>query len=386
MTAGRRTRLRPTRSGASVVAASLTLIALGSVSGYVELSLLGVVGLALFAVALVWPRVTSAITFERLDVPRLVGRGDVIAITLVASALRTSAPATIIDQLAGLSVPIALPEIHSHSPITVRYRIRAMRRGVHQLGPLLEERTDPLDMVTSTVRHDVIEEVLVHPVVHRLGLSDNGVQLRQTRARITRVSDDPLADFRSLREYVYGDDERLIHWPTVAKTGTLMVRDHFDVRRTTRAVLLETLDRTATEALFEETVEIAASIVCESISKNINVVARTRDSAAPGRPALVASRIEALELFSRVTRTVADHTVPAGRMATRREQSDIIFLVAGAASPLIARMAGASAIARRLVVVRLIDGSAPAPRLPVRCLDVSSAVEFVQRWNLGRLA
>ena len=50
---GRRTRLRPTRSGVSVVAASLTLIALGSVSGYVELSLLGVVGLVVVAIGFV---------------------------------------------------------------------------------------------------------------------------------------------------------------------------------------------------------------------------------------------------------------------------------------------------------------------------------------------
>jgi uncharacterized protein (DUF58 family) len=379
------TRLRVRPNGIAVIAASIALVALSVATGYVELALIAIVGLIIVGLALLWPRVTSPIAFERIDAPRLVSRGDEMAILLSASVTRTSPPTSIIDQLSGFSVPIALPEIRADVAVLVRYRIRALRRGVHQLGPLLEERSDPLALVTRTVQHDVIDEVLVHPVIHRLGLTETGSLLRQSRARVARLSDDPLADFRSLREYVVGDDERLVHWPTVARTGTLMVRDHFELRRTTRTVILETLDRTATDGLFEEAVEIAASIVCESLSRDIVVTARTRDRGAPGRTTAVHHRIDALELFTRVRRTDIDDTVTAAKMQLGRDPSDQIFLVAGAASPLIGQLAASRSIRRRLVVIRLDDGSAPMRPLPIRCTDVASAEEFVGSWNRGAM-
>jgi uncharacterized protein (DUF58 family) len=43
-----------------------------------------------------------------------------------------------------------------------------------------------------------------------------------------------------MREYVTGDDLRRIHWPSVAKTGTLMIRQDESTRRSSAVVLLDT--------------------------------------------------------------------------------------------------------------------------------------------------
>jgi len=379
-------RLRITSSGIGVLVTSFGALAVWAFAGYAEFALVGVVGLLLVGLALLWPRVVSETRFSRVVPPRLVGRGDVMTLTLAAEVDRVSQPTRLIDQLTGVAVPIMLPSLKPGRPVLVRYRVRALRRGVHQLGPLLEERTDPLSLVTRTVEHDVVDDVLVHPRIHRLGLNDTGARLQQSRARVPRLSDDPLADFRSLREYVVGDDERLVHWPTVARTGVLMVRDHFELRRTTRTVILETFDRSVTEAGFEDAVEIAASIVCESIERNIAVSVRSRDRAFPGRSAPLLHRTEALEFFSRVSRTVHDDTIPAAALRIGRDTSDQIFLIAGASSPLIAQLATAPSISRHLVVIRLVDRSAKVRRLAVRSLDVESVEQFAQLWTQALVA
>ena len=57
---------------------------------------------------------------------------------------------------------------------------------------------------------------------------------------IRRAASDPLCGFVSLREYVPGDDPRLIHWPTTARVGTLMIREHVELRRPEFTVVLDT--------------------------------------------------------------------------------------------------------------------------------------------------
>ena len=376
-------QLRLTPAGSGVVVGAVAMIALGIATGYREFALLGAAAVVVILLALVIPRVTSEISFRRADTPRFVARGAVIGVSLEATSRRIAPPTRIIDQLAGYEVPIDLPQIEPDRPTIVRYRIHALRRGVHSIGPLLEERGDPFSLVTRTVRHDVTDEILVHPHIHALRLPETGSQMRQTRAVVPRFSEDPLADFRSLREYVVGDDSRLVHWASTAKTGSLMVRDHFELRRTTRCVVLETFDRSVTDMLFEDAVEIAASIVCESLNQGVNVVVRTRDKAVPGRVGAVASRQEALELFTRVQRTTADDTLRPAQLRLSGDPGDQIFLIAGTTSPLIAQLAGNSLLAQRLYVVRLHDGSAKVRRVNKRCLDVTSAEQFAAGWRRG---
>ncbi len=380
-----RSASRLNRNGTAVLVSAVALVAVGAITGYREFLILAVVASLVLIAAVVVPRVTSPIEFRRIDTPKFVPRGAMVSITLEATADRLAPLTRIIDQLSGHAVPIDLPEIDPTMATIVTYRLQALRRGAHLVGPLLEERTDPFGLAVRTVEHDVVDEILVHPTIHSLRLPESGNRMRQTRATVMRFSEDPLADFRSLREYVVGDDSRLVHWASTAKTGTLMVRDHFELRRTTRCIILETVDRSVTDLLFEDAVEIAASLVCESLEKNIPVVAKTRDPHAPGRARPLRERQEALELFTRVQRTSLGETLSVGQLKLTTDPGDQIFLIAGAASPLIAQMSATAAFTQRLHVVRLHDRSAPLPRLTVRHTDTTSAEQFASHWNGGRV-
>lgn len=379
-------RMRLTPSGRAVTIGAAACAAIGLATGYREYVVLAVVGALVIAVALVVPRASSPLELRRRDVPRLIQRGETVRITLVAEAERAAAPSRVYDQLDRTTVAVDLPAVVPGEPTVVGYRIRAATRGAHRLGPLLDERSDPFGLATRTIRHDAVDEILIHPVIHRLALPDNASRAREALEARARLSDDPTADFRSLREYVPGDDQRRIHWLSSARAGTVLVRDTFELRRATKTVVLETLDRTIEPALFEDAVEIAASLVLEAMRRQISVVARTRDRAAPGRPAPLLHREEALELFARVQRTIERDTVPTPRLLSTREASDQIVLVAGAASPLVAQLGAAPALAGRVLVVRVAPPGESLARLPIRSIDVTSVEHFLHRWRRGEVA
>src|SRR5438105_2047418 len=47
------------------------------------------------------------------------------------------------------------------------------------------------------------------------------------------------AEFYTMREYVTGDDLRRIHWPSVARTGQLMIRQDEATRRSNATLFLD---------------------------------------------------------------------------------------------------------------------------------------------------
>ncbi|HEY5860573.1 MAG TPA: DUF58 domain-containing protein [Actinomycetota bacterium] len=376
-------RWRLTSSGTALGVGVGSLLALGVIARYDELIVFAAAGALLLGLAFLVPRVTSPITIERTEVPRMVERGTIVQIGLRASADGVVPPVRIIDQLAGVSVPIDLPQIDVAKPVHVRYRIQAVRRGVHTVGPMLEERSDPFTLAVRTTEHDVRDDIIVHPVVHNLKFPAGGARQRERNTMVSRISQDPLADFRALRDYVPGDDPRNVHWASTARTGRLVVKDHLEMRKSMRLVVLETLDRTITGPLFEEAVEIAVSIVIDAVTEGISVTARTRDAAHAGRLETITGRREALELFARVQRTESLSTLGADRVRPRGQDNDQVFLIAGGSSPLIDGFATNVWVRHRLVVIRVSERPAELRKLPVRKIDVRNAEEFVGRWRMG---
>ena len=89
-------------------------------------------------------------------------------------------------------------------------------------------------------RHRDRSSVIVHPKIYDLVGPQGAVRVVENESVLRRSTADPMSGFVSMREYVAGDDPRMIHWPTTARTGTLMVREHVEVRRPEFTVVLDT--------------------------------------------------------------------------------------------------------------------------------------------------
>jgi len=380
-----RSPLRLTRRGMVVLVAAVALGVASYATGYGAFIVLTLIALVVVAMAIAIPRVASSVDFDRADSPRAVGRGQTVELTLAATARRPSPPIRVVDHLAGQPLPMSLPATSPEVQTVVRYRVQPLRRGIQTLGPLLEERTDPFGLATRTLTHQLGGEIIVFPVVHQLRPSVAGkVGLGHREIAPTR-SADPAAEFRGMREYLPGDSDRLIHWPSSARSDAPLVRDLYETPQPTLTVLLETYDGAATDVLFEDSVEIAASLVSEALAREVAVTLRTRDRAVPGRAEPVRQTAEALELLARVSRTTAETTLPASAMVIGDPMAQVV-LIAGAGSPLIGQLTSMASMAPRLVVLRLDDGAAPLGPLPVRHVDLTNAEQFTTLWNTAALA
>jgi uncharacterized protein (DUF58 family) len=129
----------------------------------------------------------------------------------------------------GPDAEVALPRLY-----------RPTRRGAHVLGDVRLRLLSPLGLVWRQARLSGAQRIEVVPALAglkrtlRLAGSDRwldlGVRRQRRRGSLT-------TDFESLREYVTGDDVRLVDWKATARRGYPTVRQ-FQVERGQELVLL----------------------------------------------------------------------------------------------------------------------------------------------------
>ena len=143
------------------------------------------------------------------------------------------------------------------------YALVPQTRGRYTLGPLVVDVSDPFALTRLRLEFDEREELLVTPEIEDLGAApdpSSGPTFGASRARqLFRTGEE----YYTMRQYQEGDDLRRIHWPSVARTGELMIRQDESTRRASGLVFLDTradaLGRAHTPA-FERGVSVAASI------------------------------------------------------------------------------------------------------------------------------
>ena len=173
-----------------------------------------------------------ALRFERYLSPAVqVGEQVTIEIT-VWSERRIMRPLiTIFDdlpeRLATSGVRAILPIAPSFDqPIQTRYTFRPMKRGRYHWSSLTVRGTDALGLVTrerSYKTDPVTLTVYPAPIPVAVEIRPmSGWGASELESGVRRGSG---LEPRGLREYVHGDARRHIHWPTSARTGTLMVKE-----------------------------------------------------------------------------------------------------------------------------------------------------------------
>lgn len=144
------------------------------------------------------------------------------------------------------------------------YGVRPGRRGRHLVDDLTYRYGDPLGLAVRGRRPRAATEVVALPRVLPLSRAEAAASGRTGETPIPHLAlggpDDVL-----VREYRPRDDVRRIHWPSTARTGTLMVRREEQAWDPTAWVLLDTRPGpfgsgdTGTER-FEWLVTLAASV------------------------------------------------------------------------------------------------------------------------------
>lgn len=82
-------------------------------------------------------------------------------------------------------------------------------------------------------------ELIVYPAVEELEAWTLGMQGAGSGESTVRHLFRSAAEFYTMREYQTGDDLRRIHWPSVARTGHLMIRQDESTRRSTATIFLD---------------------------------------------------------------------------------------------------------------------------------------------------
>jgi uncharacterized protein (DUF58 family) len=364
-----------TRSGLGAAIAAVALAVLGWWWRYEELVVVAAAIVAALAVAMWSARVAHAAQIVRRIATMRVARGEPVRVRyrINNTGRRRSTTATIVDECDGETSRVEIPSVAAKDRAEVRASIQTRRRGVHQVGPWYLERHDGFGLAVGRRTSGDVGSVIVHPRVHPLSGPYGAMHIVENEAVIRRVASDPLSGFVSLREYEHGDDPRLIHWPTTARMGTLMLREHVELRRPEFTVVLDCAAESAPPADFEEMVDVAASVAVHAIRSGVDVTVRTTSRQHPGSRRSVSAETTVLDLLTPVGQSPASSAASLAELFRDGLDHTAIVMITGPGGP-------ASNLARTnsMSVVRIGRGAVIGPGV---ALAVDDAEHFAQRWR-----
>ena len=145
------------------------------------------------------------------------------------------------------------------------YTLKRVVRGRHVFEPVRFSISDPWQLAEASLRVAAREVLVVYPKLVDLdGLfSDVGAMLADGRRLVIRRPTG--FEFHTVRHHVPGESLRRVHWPSTARTRTLMVKEFEDAPRDEVAVLLDGdpagVAGSAPDSSFDAAVRAAGSIL-----------------------------------------------------------------------------------------------------------------------------
>lgn len=262
-----------------VVSAVIALFPVGLVFGWAEFIVAGSVGVALLLIALPFLLGGRAysVTFS-MPVDRVVAGGEVIGTLRVTNvSARLELPGRIDVPIGAGLTDVHVPLMRAGAVHEEQVAVPAYRRGVIDVGPVTTVRTDPLGVLKREVAWADIHRLYVHPVTVPIPSTSAGF-VRDLEGNPTSDIVDSDMSFHAIREYAPGDGQRNIHWKSTAKTGTLMVRQFEESRRSRLAVALSLrADEYASPEEFEMAVSAVGSLGIRAIRDGRDVAVFASD-------------------------------------------------------------------------------------------------------------
>jgi uncharacterized protein (DUF58 family) len=312
--------------GWAVLGGAAVSLAVGYAWGWIEFIAIGWGLVLLAAVASVWLIGRGASTIElALPTPRVVvGEPAEARLTAANPGRRRLGGVQLEVPVGSRVVERVLPGLPRGGAVDEQLRIPTKRRGIVTVGPARTVRADPVGLMRREIVWSQSVELRVHPRTVPIAALSTGI-IRDLEGSPTRDLTASDISFHALREYVPGDDRRFIHWKSSAKTGTFMVRQFEETRRSRLMVLLDLEPGAyADDAEFELAVSAAASVGSRAIrdARTVSFVVSGRSGAGTGR----GTAIRELPTISR------DRLLDALCVVEREEQALMLPDVARAAA------------------------------------------------------
>jgi uncharacterized protein (DUF58 family) len=262
--------------GWTVVALAPLSLAAGFAWGWAELILIGTALATLALVALVYLIGRLPISVQITPPHNRIAVGDdaTAGLVITNSSNRRTVGVGLDVPVGEALVTIDLPGLSPAQQTERSVTIPTARRGRFQLGPVRTVRADPIGLVRRELTFTDPIEFIVHPRTIDIPSTSSGL-VRDLEGQSTRDLTPSDLSFHALREYAPGDDRRHIHWKSTAKTGTFMVRQFEETRRSHLVVVLSLASADfASGGEFELAVSAAGSLGARAIrdARDISVV------------------------------------------------------------------------------------------------------------------
>ena len=363
-----------TRSGLGAAIAGMILGISGLWWRYEELVVLAVAIGVLVLISLWSSRSKINATIHRRVAEPRVARGDPIRLhyRITNDGRHPTPPATLVDWCDDQEARVELPSVPVDERREVIGLIPTRRRGVFSVGPWEIERLDPFGLALGHRISDSVASIIVHPRVYDLEGPYGAMHTVEEEAVVRRAASDPMSGFVSLREYVQGDDPRLIHWPTSARLGTLMLREHVELRRPEFTVVLDAADTVGSRDDFEEMVDVVASIAIHALESSVDVTVRTTSRAHPGEIRPISNETIVLDILTPVRQATSDQILPLAEIFRAGLDQRMIVVVTGPDGP-----SSTMADAEKLSIIRIGENASPRSA----AMAAETAAEFAQLWR-----
>jgi uncharacterized protein (DUF58 family) len=374
----------------------MTLFGLGALLGGIAALVTGLtldwlsfdlIGLGLLAVVVLGfatvARPSRLVIDREIQPPRVPKGSPAIAFLTFANRGRRTVPVAVATQPFGSQrVRTVIPKLRGGERGTRAYRLPTTQRGIFDVEPVELTSRDSFELFRMSRKHGRAERIWVYPRVLPFRPLPTG-QTRHLEGPSSDTSPQGNITFHRLREYVAGDDLRLVHWRSSARAGKLLVKHNVDTSQPYSVVLFDQRPSLYTEESFEQAVDIAASVLVASAVNKAPVELRLTDGTVIGGPRV--RDVTALVDHLTGVHPDAEGSLQPHLLTLRRTRGGTsLVVVTGELDP--ADLPYVAALRRRfdrLVVISVDIEHRPAIDFPgVRVIVGKDADEVLAAWNL----
>lgn len=310
---------------------TLLLWVIGAMLGWRELlvaaSVLAII--VLICAAFLIGRTAYDVSLDLARTRVVVGERAIGALTLANRSSRAILPSRVVLPVGGGRGDFSIQRLAAGEEAEELFAIPTQRRGVVKVGPVSVVRGDPLGAFERAHRRDDPVDLYVHPKTVLFGGQSLGFLRDLEGLPAADLSRDDVS-FHALLEYQPGDDLRHVHWRSTARTGTMMVRQFEETRRSHFVIgLSRSRGDYRTDEEFELAVSVAGSIGLRALrdSQRVDVRVQGRELASGTGKRL----LDSLSMVEQSKPREGGISDLAGVLAATMPLASVVVLVCGSA-------------------------------------------------------